>query len=116
MRRKAIPKSIRVQIYESTDGCCAYCGHKIKLAEMQVDHIKPLYLGGDDNVLNYAPACRMCNHYKSTMTLEKFREQIRSIPDRLEKVYIYRLAKRYGLVVSINKEVEFFNEKIMPEE
>ena len=41
-------KKQREQIYKKYNGRCAYCGEKIEYKDMQVDHIKPKYLGGKD--------------------------------------------------------------------
>lgn len=110
-QRRKLTKNQRIDIYNKYDGRCAYCGNKIKYEEMQVDHIEPLYLGGADDESNYAPACRMCNHYKSVYTVEKFRFQLEELQRRLEKVYIFRLALRYGLIKETSNEVRFLFER-----
>ena len=110
-RRKAISQSARKRVYEKYHGRCAYCGQPIRYDEMQVDHIEALYLGGDDDLANYNPACRMCNFYKSTKSLEIFRDDLEMLQRRLQKVYIYRLALRYGLIKEEKAEVTFYFEK-----
>lgn len=110
-RRKAISQSVRKRVYEKYHGRCAYCGQPIRYDEMQVDHIEARYLGGDDDLANYNPACRMCNFYKSTKSLEIFRDDLAMLQRRLQKVYIYRLALRYGLVKEEMAEVTFYFEK-----
>lgn len=77
---------------------------------MKVDHINQLYKNGEDEIDNYNPACRMCNFYKSTFGIEDFRGNIKSIKERLRKVFIYRLAVRYGIVEEKNKNVRFYFE------
>ncbi|WP_347293106.1 HNH endonuclease signature motif containing protein, partial [uncultured Alistipes sp.] len=76
MKRKPISTAERKRVYEKFGGKCAYCGQPITYKEMQVEHMEPLALGGADSMENYMPACRICNHYKHTLTVEKFREQI----------------------------------------
>lgn len=109
-RHKPIPKAVRQKVYEKYDGHCAYCGKPIEYKEMQVDHIQAHYLGGADEMDNYNPACRMCNFYKGTMSIDRFREELRKLQERLKKVYIYRLALRYGLVEEKENEVVFYFE------
>lgn len=116
VKRRRLTKAQRLQVYEKYDGKCAYCGNHISLDEMQVDHIKPLALGGADDISNFAPACRMCNYYKSTLTLEKFREQLGLLKGRLEKDFTYRLALKYGLIRECNRPVIFFFELHRDEE
>lgn len=66
-----------------------------------------------DNEANKYPACFSCNHYKSTYTIEQFREQLGLLVGRLnEHTTIYRIANRYGLIEETNKQVVFYFEKI----
>ena len=119
--RKKLSKEKRMTVYEKYGGRCAYCGCEIEYKKMQIDHIEPIYKyetayqtgNADwlDDVKNLLPACRMCNFYKSTMTIEQFRERLQTVHDRLEKTFIYRLAKKYGLVVEKHKNVVFFFEE-----
>lgn len=111
MKRKKLTKAQRLRVYNMYGGRCAYCGRHIRYEDMQVDHMVPLHNGGADNEENYVPACRMCNHYKSTYTVEKLREQLGMLQERLRKDYIYRLALQYGLVREAENKVTFFFEK-----
>lgn len=71
---------------------------------MQVDHLESVYKAKlakkdiNETLDNYMPACRACNFYKSSMSLEDFREMVSTLHERLEKLFIYRLAKKYGMV------------------
>ena len=121
-KRKTIPKSVRQQVYDSMKGRCGYCGCNITYKEMQVDHIEAVYLHEEElnageaqqinSIENYMPACRACNFYKSTMSVEKFRKQLETPQERLEKIFIYRLAKKYGIVKEVKKPVQFYFEKV----
>ena len=58
-KRKAIPKSIRMTVYQKCDGHCAYCGCDLEYKDMQVDHVVPLNgwsEHGTDTVDNMLPA------------------------------------------------------------
>ena len=110
--RKSISKHTRLKVYQKYNGHCAYCGCQITLKDMQVDHIYSVYwYNGANDIENYNPACRMCNFYKSTMPIEDFREQLGKLTSRLEKVFIYRLAKKYGLIQEVEKPIKFYFEK-----
>ncbi len=60
---------------------------------MQVDHAIPMEfynayraVGKDLNALsNLLPACRSCNNYKSSYTMEKFRKAIERMPEVLQR-------------------------------
>ena len=117
--RKRFTKKQRQEVWAKYDGHCAYCGCELDYKDMQVDHIESVYRheylcdGMDVNVMdNYNPACRMCNFYKSTGTLKVFRMMLSGIIGRLKKIFIFRLALKYGLI-SINdrRNIEFYFER-----
>ena len=111
-KRKKLTKEERIEIYNRFDGRCGYCGEKINIKNMQVDHIVALRVGGTDTLDNMICACRSCNHYKSTYTLEVFEKQLQEIPNRLIRdSVIFRIALRYGLIEIKDKKVEFYYKK-----
>ena len=109
VKRKAIPKAVRQQVYDSLNGHCGYCGCEITYKEMQVDHIEAVYLYEAE--LNAGEAQQVNSIENSTMSIESFRKQLETLPERLEKLCIYRLAKKYGIVQEIKKPVQFYFEK-----
>lgn len=111
--RKSIPKKIREMVYKKYDGHCAYCGQKISLSEMQVDHFIPFYKDGEETIDNYMPACRQCNYYKATFTLEGFRDNLELIPHRLHnQMFIFRIAEKYGILSTERKPIKFYFETV----
>lgn len=89
--------------------------------EMQIDHVIPMEFyeayavdGIDLNAMeNLLPACRSCNHYKDTMTLEKFRSMLEREPEILARDSVaYRNAVRFGLVIPNPRPVKFYFERI----
>ncbi len=111
--RKAIPKEIRLKVYDKYNHRCAYCGCKLEYKDMQVDHAKPLRVGGADDILNYMPACRSCNHYKATLDVEGFRIYLADIHKRLMRDSIpYQVAERFGIVKHMTNDVKFYFENV----
>lgn len=114
--RKRLRKSERMDIYNKTNGRCAYCGFELRYEDMQVDHIVPLNgwsQKGSDTIDNMLPACRSCNHYKSRSTLEGFRKMVEAMPDVLMRDSVtYRNAVRFGLVTPSKHQVKFYFEQI----
>lgn len=109
--RKPIPRKVREAVYRKYDGHCAYCGAKIDIKDMQVDHLIPFYNDGEETIDNYMPACRQCNFYKSTLTIEKFRNELELIPHRLhEQMFIFRLAEKYGRFTTESVPITFYFE------
>ena len=112
MARKPIPKKIREQVYQKCNGHCAYCGCELEYKDMQVDHVTSVYGNdGSNDVENLMPSCRMCNFYKSTFSIEVFRKNLETLYERLQKLFIYRLALKYGLITEHKNKVVFYFEK-----
>jgi hypothetical protein len=118
MSRKQFSKSERLAVYKKCNGHCAYCGCKLEYKDMQIDHINPVYISSlrgaetDNSIDNLMPSCRSCNFYKSTFSIEELRQRIAVLPERLEKEFIYRLAKRYGIIEEKNNPIVFYFEKM----
>ena len=111
--RKPIPKNIREQVYRKYNGHCAYCGCELEYKDMQVDHYIPVWSqNGSNELSNLMPACRMCNYYKDTFTLDKFRENLETLHERLRKPFIYRLALKYGLIEENKQKIKFYFEEL----
>lgn len=125
-KRKRITAKQRMEVWKKCDGHCAYCGCEITPEEMQVDHVESIYrhekdyIAGKaeylDDIENYMPACRMCNFYKNTYTPEEFRQRLQTMTERLEKQFIYRLAKKYGIVQEKENKIIFYFEKKQEDE
>lgn len=110
-------KKLREQVYQKYGGRCAYCGKEITLKQMQVDHIHPQYLGGNDDYDNLNPSCRVCNNWKLTHSVEQFRYEIEMQIDRLRlRSANFRMAERYGLVEITRKPVIFWFESNKPQQ
>ena len=99
-------KEIRKEIHDKYHGGCAYCGQYVPYKEMQVDHMVPKshICVKKDNIRqiysfdNLMPSCRSCNHYKRAYDLEQFRHAMITLHKRIEKIYICKVAERYGVI------------------
>lgn len=113
MKRHKLSKEERQKVYDKCNGYCAYCGTEIEYKDMQVDHVKPLRLGGSDNMDNMLPACRSCNHYKATLDVEGFRKYLSEIHKRLMRDSVpYQVAERFGIVKHNTDDVKFYFEAL----
>ncbi len=120
--RKRWTAAERESVYQKTGGRCAYCGKAIERRQMQIDHVIPMEFyetykvvdGRDLNDMdNLLPACRSCNNYKDTLTLDKFRAALEHMPLVLERdSTTYRNAVRFGLVTPTPHKVTFYFETL----
>lgn len=112
-------KKVRQEVYNKTNGHCAYCGCELP-KRWQVDHVVPVerqngkYTGrGTDDIDNLLPSCPSCNNYKSCLDLEDFRDQVEhTYYTVLTGTKTILIAERYGIVERHKKEIEFYFEKI----
>lgn len=67
MSRQRLTKAKRVRIFDRWSGCCHICGLRIQVGQAwDVEHIKPLWLGGADDETNMAPAHEHCHDDKTS--------------------------------------------------
>lgn len=105
-------KELRLKVLSKYDGRCAYCGCKLEYKDLQVDHIEAQFNGGKNTIENYNPSCRGCNFYKSTFTIEDFRINMRSLHERLFKIFIVKIAVRFGILTYKPFDEQFYFEKL----
>ena len=111
--RKSPTKEQRKLVYQMYDGHCAYCGCELEFKDMQVDHFNSVYAyDGKNEIENYMPSCRQCNFYKSTGTIEQFRQNLKeTMLKGLKKTFQYRLLVKYDLIRENDKEIKFYFEE-----
>lgn len=123
MKRNPINKKIREQVYQKYNGHCAYCGCKLEMKDMQVDHLQPIAsdfywnkkhritqeeMNGLENLM---PSCRQCNFYKGIFHLDSFRDNLKTLMERVKLPFIYRLAEKYSMVEEKEWDGKFYFEK-----
>jgi 5-methylcytosine-specific restriction endonuclease McrA len=60
-KRKHIAAQLRAKVLERDNATCQLCGAKAPDSEIEVDHIKPVSLGGTNNEENLRCLCKKCN-------------------------------------------------------
>lgn len=92
MKRKAIGKKTRFEVFKRDKFSCQYCGAKAPDATLVIDHINPVAKGGDNEILNLITSCDGCNSGKGARTLDddsvlaKQRLQIERLAERREQI------------------------------
>ena len=93
-KRSKIPDYVKNRIYAQQDEKCILC--KKNLGEFRVmDHIKPISLGGPDNITNYQAICGTCNHWKTYNFDKVIKEYLQEIPDMTIDMIKQLQSKRY---------------------
>lgn len=132
MSKKISDPIFRQSILNKFNGLCAYCGTDLSTGGFHIDHFIPkrrysktyqelvdrgIYERkptGKDEFDNYMPCCAPCNSSKSDLSIEEFRDRVYDRVIRLNKnSHEYNIAKRFGLVIEVNKQVIFHFEKFI---
>lgn len=122
-KRKAIPKSVRFEVFKRDKFTCQYCGLSAPNVILEVDHITPVSKGGTNDVMNLITSCRDCNRGKaskklnddSAITIQK--KQLDALQERRNQIEMM-LQWRQELSKEIDFEIDavdsFFreNEKV----
>lgn len=118
-------KALRERVHQKFGGRCAYCGSLILYKDMQIDHYLPqckekFYsrrfkkdVHAEENLM---PSCRRCNHYKRARTPKQFRELMSSLHERLEAIYILKVAVGFGMASIKPFDGAFYFEKWQKEQ
>lgn len=84
---------------------------------MQVDHVDAVYRAEyegrevDNSIDNLMPACRQCNFYKGTSTIDEFRRKILQLERTALISFPVRLAQKHGIIQVKEWDMKFYFEK-----
>lgn len=74
-----ITKQKKFLILNKTHGRCAYCGRKLTLETMTLDHIFPKSKRKNNDYTNLFASCRQCNNLKGDRTIKQYRSLVSKI-------------------------------------
>ena len=119
-RRKSISQKVRFEVFKRDSFCCQYCGQSAPDVILEVDHIKPVAGGGDNEITNLITSCRDCNNGKGARplddksVLDKQRKQLEELNERrnqLEMMLEWREGLAYICAMQTNAVVSAINSK-----
>lgn len=111
--RKAIPDSVRFEVFKRDQFKCQYCGRCAPEVVLNADHIEPHSKGGADEVINLITSCRDCNSGKGDRRLSddsvvaKQRAQLEELEERRQQLEMM-MKWRSGLADLGDAEVDAF--------
>lgn len=91
-KRKPLSKKIRFEVFKRDKFTCQYCGRMSPDVILEVDHIKPVAEGGENDILNLITSCRDCNRGKGKRKLDdhseakKQQERIKELAEKNEQL------------------------------
>ena len=65
-------KTIRRYVYFRDGGRCFYCGRRLSLRQVTLDHFLPRAAGGKSEVFNLVACCKSCNREKGSALPEDY--------------------------------------------
>lgn len=70
-KRKSLGKKLRFEVFKRDSFTCQYCGSSAPDVVLNVDHIKPISKGGEeDDITNLITSCRDCNSGKGAREID----------------------------------------------
>ena len=79
--RATFTRKERRYIARSQGNRCMYCGTRLTVDNLQIDHMDPVSRGGSNDEENLQALCRRCNIRKGNHTDEEFRERYFEVVD-----------------------------------
>lgn len=93
MRRKALSKKTRFEVFKRDGFKCMYCGAHPPGVLLVVDHVTPVANGGKNDMDNLVSACEPCNQGKGARELgvvpEGLAEKAAAVAEREEQLRGY---------------------------
>lgn len=114
VKRKAVSKKTRFEVFKRDSFTCQYCGRKAPDIVLHIEHITPVSKGGKNTLMNLVTSCVECNLGKGARklsdnsTVEKAQKQAELLQDRREQIEMIR-DWHLSLVDQSSVEVESVN-------
>lgn len=117
MKRKALSKAKRFEVFKRDSFTCQYCGRSAPDVILECDHIIPVAEGGTNDILNLITSCKDCNRGKGkrkltdNQTIEKQKQQLDDLNALREQTEMMIDWKR-ELMVLADTQIDFVEETI----
>jgi len=122
IKREAISKKLRFEVFKRDCFSCQYCGKKSPEVILHIDHIQPLSKGGKNDILNLITSCQDCNLGKKNILLsdksiiEKQHKQLAELQEKKEQIEMM-LEWKKSLSnldeLKLNAVVDYINKKMI---
>ena len=96
---KHFSKGLKAKIFNRDGNKCRLCDNDYPKIRLQIDHIRPMSLGGDATFENGMVVCDTCNRLKSTYFGDGLIDKILWAEQRFnfyKRIYKLQTGKDYG--------------------
>lgn len=101
-KRKSISKKLRFDVFKRDEFECQYCGAHPPSVILHVDHIHPVFDGGDNSIDNLITSCESCNLGKGKGLLTDVPESIKVKAKKIQESELQ--IKGYMDILSCKRE------------
>ena len=84
-QRRKLSDDTKAELHKAQKRRCMYCGRRLPLADMHLDHKTPLAKRGSNTKGNLQLLCTRCNTRKGSLTDGVFRRRYKLPPSRQAK-------------------------------
>jgi ATP adenylyltransferase len=106
--RQAVSGTIRYEVLKRAKYRCELCGISAEEKALEVDHIVPKNLGGEDSINNYQALCYTCNAQKRDLDDTDFRD-LSQLYDNRDHDCIFCNLSNHKLLYENNLSVAFYD-------
>lgn len=124
-KRKSLSKKTRFEVFKRDSFTCQYCGRKAPDVVLEVDHIKPVAKGGDNNITNLVTSCHDCNSGKGARKLNDktvINKQMKELAllqekrEQIDMIFKWREELRHTDDYLAERVAKYINNYTAPEE
>ena len=98
MKRKAVSKKTRFEVFKRDGFQCVYCGQTPPAVVLELDHVEPVATGGTNEETNLVTSCFDCNRGKRDIPLDQvppaLSESMDILKEREDQIKEYRKFKK----------------------
>ena len=119
-KRKGIGQKTRFEVFKRDKFTCQYCGRMSPDVVLEIDHIKPVAEGGNNNILNLVTSCFDCNRGKGKRKLDdsseikKQQAELKMMSDKKEQLEMM-IEWRKELNNIKNQQIDFIEQILIPD-
>ena len=81
-REKAKAKDLRQSQWWKNrrgEGKCYYCGERVPVKSLTMDHVVPISRGGSTTKSNVVPCCKTCNNQKKNLLPQEWEQYLQQL-------------------------------------